>query len=84
MKQVRRSGAEIIAFHMCSDIEEVREMVYQPTVYRSPRVYSFGEYTYCCPTVRQKLPDHEDLGGPWEAIGTYYERTVYRSRSVSE
>jgi hypothetical protein len=80
--QIRRSGAEIIAFHFCSDISEVRDMVYQPTRYRNPYVYVWGEDYYCCPTERQKPPQGFDFDDTfkWESIATHYGRTVYCSK----
>lgn len=84
-KQVRRSGAEIIAFHFSSDIGEVRDMVYQPTRYRNPYVYCWGEDYFCCPTERQKLPKHEFEGAwDWQIVGEYYGRKVYRAKAGQE
>lgn len=82
-KQVRRSAAEIIAFHFCSDIAEVREMIYQPTVYANPKVYCWGEDYFCCPTPKQKLPTdpHFDDTFNWKEEASYYGRTVYRSKA---
>lgn len=77
-KAVRRSGAELIAFHFCSDISEVRDNVYQPTVYRNPYVYSWGDDFYCCPTERQKLPAQGERFD-WKQVGEYYGRKVYCS-----
>jgi hypothetical protein len=85
-KPVRRSGAEIIAFHFCSDIGEVRDMVYQPTVYRVCRVYTLGDDYYCCPTERQQLP--RDARHPtmfdWKPVAAYYGRTIYCSSGTEE
>jgi len=84
-KTIRRSAAEIIAFHFCSDIAEVREMIYQPTRYMNPNVYVWGEDYFCAPTARQKLPKHlDDIDAfDWKAEGTYYGRTVYRAKPVA-
>jgi hypothetical protein len=85
VKKIRRSAAEIIAFHFCSDIGEVRDMVYQPTRYRNPYVYCWGEDYFCCPTDRQKLPKHRDDiddGFKWVEVATYYGRKVYRAKPV--
>lgn len=76
---IRRTGAEIIAFHFCSDISEVRDMVYQPTRFRSPYVYVWGEDYYCCPTDRQK-PPKGDGAFKWELVATHYGRTIYCSK----
>ena len=82
-KAIRRSGAEIIAFHFSSDIGEVRDMIYQPTRYRNPYVYCWGDDYFCCPTERQKLPKDPDFSDTfkWEEIATYYGRKVYRSKA---
>ena len=82
-KTIRRSAAEIIAFHFCADIADVREMIYQPTVYANPNVYCWGDDYYCCPTARQKLPSdpHFDDTFKWIAVGHHYGRTVYESKA---
>lgn len=61
-------AAEIIAEWLGCDINEVTEMVYQPTIYRSPRIFAGDDAPwsyYCCPTARQKLPE----GFKWEVAG---------------
>lgn len=82
-KTIRRSGAEIIAFHFCADISEVRDMVYQPTVYRTPRVYVWGEDYFCAPTERQKLPEQGKTFN-WKFEGEHYGRKLYRSLASYE
>lgn len=85
-KPIRRSGAEIIAFHFGSDISDVRDSIYQPTRYRNPNVYTSGDDYFCCPTERQKLPKDPDFEDTfdWQPVGTYYGRTVYRSKAVDD
>lgn len=81
------SAATIIAEWLGCDINEVTEMVYQPTVYRSPRVFAGDDNPwayYCCPTSRQKLPS----GFDWEIVGQSWRqehagRPIYGSR-ISE
>lgn len=81
----RKSPAvEIIAEFLGVDIDEVREMVYQPTVHRSPKVYSWDDNPwsyYCCPTAKQKLPK---MGGdtmPWEIAGHSW-REAHKHRPI--
>lgn len=82
-KTIRRTAAEIIAFHFSSDIAEVRDMIYQPTRYRTCKVYVWGEDYYCCPTERQALPKDPDFDDTfkWEKVAEYYGRTVYCSKA---
>lgn len=74
-------AATIIAEWLGCDINEVTEMVYQPTVYQSPRIFSGDDAPwsyYCCPTARQKLPE----GFKWELAGqswrhSHQHRPIY-------
>jgi len=78
----RRTAAEIIAVHFCSDITDIRDGLYQR--YR-PSVYVVGNDYYCAPAVGQK-PPREAPGEPWRALAEYYGRTIYVSdvtRSVN-
>lgn len=75
---IKYTAPELIAFHFSADISEVKDMVYQPTVYRSPRVYVWGEDYYCCPTDRQKLPSQGDTFN-WKPFATHHGRTIYES-----
>jgi hypothetical protein len=48
----------IIAEFLDVDINEVTEMIYQPTIYRAPRVYSWDDNPwsyFCCPRPGQKV-----------------------------
>lgn len=80
----KSAASLIIAEVIGCDWDEVREMVYQPTVYRSPRVYSWDDNPwsyFCCPTARQKLPK----GFRWEEFGVspftaHKNRPVYGAR----
>ena len=70
----------IIAEFLDVDINEVTEMVYQPTIYRTPRVYSWNDEPwsyFCCPRVGQKLP--KDF--KWEIAG-YSWREANKDRPV--
>lgn len=79
----QRSAAEIIAVHFCSDTGEVRATVYEPTRFRNPSIYMWGEDYYCCPRSRQKLPKHHrDYvdAWDWQPVATYHGRTIYRAK----
>lgn len=74
-KQFRKQAAEIIGFHLGWDINDVKDGVYQPSAYVSPRVYTCGNDYYCCPTAAQKpSKDFE-----WQEVGEHYGRKVYRA-----
>ncbi len=74
----------IIAEFLGTDIESVTEMVYQPTIYRAPRIYSWDDNPwsyFCCPRKGQKLPK----GFKWEIAGYSWrkdaaDRPVYGVR----
>lgn len=73
-------AAEIIAEFLGTDIDSVRESVYQPTTYKSPRMFSWDDEPwsyFCCPTSRQKLPKGYD----WEIAG-YSWREAHKNRPV--
>jgi len=73
-------AATIIAEWLGCDINEVTEMVYQPTTYRSPRIFAGDDNPwsyYCCPTARQKLP----AGFQWEIAG-YSWRSDRQNRPI--
>jgi hypothetical protein len=76
----RRTAAEIIAFHLCSDIRDVQDCRYQPTRYASPAIYTVGDFYYCSPTAGQKPP--RDFP-KWELAGTYYGRDVLAANSTA-
>jgi hypothetical protein len=70
----------IIAEFLDTDIDSVTEMVYQPTVYRTPRVYSWNDEPwsyFCCPREGQKPPN----GFKWEIAG-YSWRESNKDRPV--
>jgi len=78
-KPVRKQAAEIIGFHLGWDINDVKDGVYQPTSYASPRVYVCGNDYYCSPTSSQSLP--KDF--KWTKVGEHYGRDVYCSTAES-
>ena len=77
MKTATRTAPEIIAFVLGWDWEEVKANVYQPTVYRSPRIYVVGNDYVCCPTANQRPPKDQFGYWKWRKLGEAYGRTVY-------
>jgi hypothetical protein len=74
----RRTAADIIATHLWSDIADVRDDRYQPTRYASPAIYNMGQDYYAAPS-DNRCPKAE-VGQPWEEVGEYYGRKVFRSK----
>jgi len=77
VKTTRRSQAEIVAALIGADINDVRDMIYQPTVYVTTRVFCVGDGYCCAPLAGHKPPEPEHF--QWEACGEAYGRTVYAS-----
>lgn len=73
-----KTAPEIIAFHLGWNMPDVSDGRYQR--YSAPGVYVCGNDYFCCPTASQTLPKGISES-PWEAVGTYYSRTVYRAKS---
>jgi len=71
----RRTAAEIIAYHFCSDIRDVQDGRYQATRYASPAIYVIDDDYYCSPPTGKEPPASF---GKWSKIGTWYDRGVYR------
>jgi hypothetical protein len=71
----RRSAAEIIAFHFCSDIADIRDARYQPGVYYAPALYTLDDDYYCVPSKTQKPPKP----WRWHPLAEHYGRTIYRA-----
>ena len=70
----RRTAAEIIGFHFGSDMRDVSEGRYQPSVYRDPAIYVIGEDYVAAPADNRpprKMP------GRWQEIGEHYGRKVF-------
>lgn len=76
MKLPAKTAAEIIAFHLGCNWDDVRDGLYQR--HRSPGVYVCSEAYYCCPTAKQKLPG----GFKWTLVGAEYGRNIYRSEGT--
>lgn len=76
----RRTAAEIIAFHFCSDIRDVQETRYQSTRYVAPAVYVLSDDYYAAPA--DNRPPTYELGEPWEFVAEHYGRKIYCSRMV--
>ena len=69
----RKTAPEIIAECFCSDINDVKDGLYQS--YRSPSVYVYGNDYYCCPTSSQRLPKDRD----WNWTEIYMDRKTGRA-----
>ena len=73
-----RQAADIISTFIGCDIQDVWDMIYQPTL-TNPRIYSWNDRPrsyLCCPTAKQKCPKGYD----WQRVGTAYnapDRPVY-------
>ena len=74
----KRTAPEIIGFHLGWDIHDVSEGRYQPSRYASPGVYVCNDDYFCAPSGTQKPPK----GFPWQQVGIYYNRPVYRATLV--
>lgn len=66
---------EIIAFHLGWNMPDVSEGRYQR--YSAPAVYVCGNSYFCAPTGSQKPPSGVSEK-PWQKVGTYYGRDVWR------
>lgn len=69
-------GAEYLG----TDTDSVTEMVYQPNIYRTVRIYSWDDEPwsfYCCPKPGQKPPSNF----PWRIAG-YSWREAHKDRPV--
>ncbi|MDR3449533.1 MAG: hypothetical protein P4M15_07290 [Alphaproteobacteria bacterium] len=87
MTTKRRTAAELIGIHLCSDIRDIQECRYQPTRFASPAVYSIGEYYFCSPTgMKTKLPVDREVPNrwQWEEVGMYYNRPIFRAHMSGE
>jgi len=76
----RKTAAEVIATHFCSDIQDWRESRYQPTRYTACPIFTSGEYYYSAPTANQKLPKEWD----WSVIGEQFGRKIYRAHMIGD
>ena len=74
MKTIRRTAANIIAFHFGWDIRDVSDTRYQSTRYSSPSIYTIGDSYYAAPS--NNLPPKNMKGG-WVEIGEHYGRKVF-------
>lgn len=74
----RRTAAEIIAFHFCSDIREISDCRYQSTRYPSPAIYAVGNDYYAAPA--DNRAPKADVGQAWQVIGEHYGRKIFRAR----
>lgn len=74
----RHTAAELIAFHLGWDIADVRDERYQPTRYASPAIYNMGGDYFAAPS--NNAAPKAVVGQPWEILGEYYGRRIYRSK----
>jgi hypothetical protein len=70
----RRTAAEIIGIHFCTDMADVSEGRYQPSRYSSPSIYTFGNDYYAAPS--NNLPP-KNMTGDWHVIGEHHGRKVF-------
>ena len=75
MKKQARSAAEIIAFHLGWDINEVKEYRYQSTMRPGMAIYAFDEDYMCCPAANKKPMYTEEF--PWKPLAEWHGRTIY-------
>lgn len=76
----RRTAAEIIGFHFCSDIRDIQDCRYQSTRYRDA-IYAIGDDYFAAPASNR--PPAAEVGQPWEEIGEHYGRKVWRSKMAT-
>lgn len=80
--KVRRSQAEIVGFHLGWDIGDVRDMVYQPTRYSQPNIYSVGPTDYMCACKDgQRVRGAAGRDYEWTPVAAYYGWTVYAGKA---
>lgn len=79
MSNATKQAAEIIGFVLGWDITDVKDGVYQPTRYSSPRIYVCGNDYFCCPPAGKTPPARD--GWNWQKFGEAYGRTVYCSKA---
>lgn len=58
-----KQAPEIIAFHLGTDVESVKEGRYQRTV--NPAVYVYGEDFYCAPHSESETSERHAMGIEW-------------------
>ena len=81
-KQIRRSQAEIVASLIGADINDVRDMIYQPTDYVTTKVYVIGDGYMCAPLAGRKPPEPERFN--WKFCGEAYGRPIYESTNIED
>jgi hypothetical protein len=77
-KTPRYTAAYIIAFEYGMDLAEMAEYRYQPTLWRNPAVYSFGDEFYYAAPANKKMPENY-AGMKWEKIAEQYGRPIFRA-----
>lgn len=78
MKTIRRTAANIIAFHFGWDFSDVTDCRYQSTHYCNPAIYTMGDGYYAAPA--NNLPP-KNMKGEWKVIGEHYGRKVFELKA---
>jgi hypothetical protein len=79
-----KQAAEIIAENLGWDIADVRDCAYQPTIYRTVKLYSIDNQYFCCPRMSQQPPKIEGLvWSVWKDFA-YSGRTIYVGTAAQE
>lgn len=79
MKPIRRSAAELVAFHFGSDITDIRDAVYQPTRYSGPSVFTVADGYWCAVPDAKSVPKASAAfrDWSWTPVAAYYGWTVF-------
>ena len=72
---------EIIAFHLGMDLAEMPEYRYQPTKWRNPAIYSFGDDGFWAAPASGKMPEDYCDFSDWKHVATVYGRKIFQAVS---
>jgi len=75
---MRRTSAEIIAFHCMMDLAEMPEYRYQPTRWANPAIYTLDDQFYYAAPSSNRMPKCY-AGLNWVEIGEEYGRKIFRA-----
>jgi hypothetical protein len=73
-----KQAAEIIAFHLGQDLAEMKDYRYQPTVWKNPAVYTFGDDYWAAPA-SGKMPKAYCHINTWKCVGEEYGRKIFKA-----
>ena len=79
---IKRSQAEIVATLINLNIDDVEDMIYQPTSYFRNKVFAVGDGYFCAPHAGRQPPEPERFN--WMPCGAVFGRIVYQSTKVGE